>query len=123
MLSSAFGAFWEARRSDKTANDLPTDAKLAGDGTEPHSSSVQSHHLLITGVALVTADLLLALSGGQRREFYLLLHQRYWRFWLGRSERLVRPLSLRTLRGCNQALSWRKTARAAGAVCPACLGC
>jgi hypothetical protein len=57
MLSSAFGPFREARRSDKTPNELPTDAKLASDGTQPYSRSGQSHHLLIEGVALVAADL------------------------------------------------------------------
>src|SRR5215469_5779117 len=123
MLSSAFGTFWEARRSDKTPNDLPTDAKLAGDGTEPHTSSVQRHHLLVTSVALVPADLFLAFSVGQRRECCLLLHQRSWLFWLGRSERLVSSLSLRTLRGGNQALSWRKIARHAETLCRACLRC
>lgn len=91
-------------------NKLSADTQLTRDRPLSHASSVQSHDLLIACIALLSADLFLALSVGQAREILLPLVVPPWLFELDSLSRLVADLGLRTLGESNQSLASRSSA-------------
>jgi hypothetical protein len=60
------GSLRETLRSDEASDCVASDAKLPGDRSDPHSSFMQPHDLLISGLSTTPPLLFLALCSGQR---------------------------------------------------------